>query len=69
MEEMVWAQMIDSTKRACTKGSRFLHYTILEQLKDRVIFSPKYNSKVKGIVEAPDTRMLSSDRVIINDLS
>ncbi len=28
-------------------GMEFLQYTILEQLKDRVVFSPKYNSTTK----------------------
>ncbi len=53
-------------------GMEHLQYTILEQLKDRVIFSPKYNSRTKFLHnvphvvvfcnEAPDLNKMSQDR-------
>lgn len=58
-------------------SAEFLQYTILEQLKDRFVFSPKYNSRTKVLEhqphvvvfmnEAPDMNKLSRDRYqIIN---
>lgn len=54
---------------------QYLQYSVLEQLKDRMIFSPKYNSRVKTLRrnphvivfsnEAPDMTALSDDRYII----
>lgn len=51
----------------------FLQYSILEQLKDRLVFSPKYSSGLKTLYskchvvvfsnEAPDLSKLSGDRV------
>ena len=32
-------------------GSEYLQYTILEQLKDRMVFSPKYDSKMKVLTK------------------
>jgi len=56
-------------------GIEYLQYTVLEQLKDRVVFSPKYNSVTKIIVkpchvvvfcnEEPDRSKMSSDRFVI----
>lgn len=53
----------------------FLQYTILEQLKDRVVYSPKYGSRTKYLThtphvvvftnEQPDPTKLSADRYII----
>lgn len=34
-------------------GMEYLQYTILEQLKDRMVFSPKYNSKTKYLYKTP----------------
>lgn len=34
-------------------GMQFLQYQVLEQLKDRVIFSPKYNSTTKFLTSVP----------------
>lgn len=34
-------------------GMEYLQYTILEQLKDRMVFSPKYNSTMKYLVKTP----------------
>lgn len=55
-----------------------LQYTILEQLKDRVVFSPKYNSTVKVLKrvpwvivfsnENPDTSKMTMDRYVIQEL-
>jgi len=59
-------------------GMEFLQYTILEQLKDRVIFSPKYNSATKILNhvphvivmcnEKPDLSKMTNDRYKIIDL-
>jgi len=53
-------------------GMEFMQYTILEQLKDRMIFSPKYNSITKVLFkqphvvvfcnEYPDMTKMSGDR-------
>lgn len=53
-------------------GMEYLQYTILEQLKDRVIFSPKYWSQTKILLkkshvvvfcnEQPDLTKMSADR-------
>lgn len=54
-------------------------YSILEQLKDKLVFSPKYASQMKVLEttphvvvftnEAPDMTKLSEDRYVIRDLS
>lgn len=59
-------------------GMEYLQYTVLEQLKDRVVFSPKYNSSTKLLLnkchvvvfcnEAPDQSKMSEDRFCIIDL-
>lgn len=76
------AHVIDVTKSVffinVPRGSmEYLQYTILEQLKDRMVMSPKYNSCVKifqtnvHVVvfcnEYPDETKLSADRIIIKD--
>jgi len=53
----------------------FLQYTILEQLKDRVVFSPKYNSRTKFLQrvpwvivfsnEMPDFEKMTNDRYLV----
>lgn len=60
-------------------GMEFLQYTILEQLKDRVVFSPKYNSTTKFLMrkphvivfcnEYPDLNKMTMDRYDIKDMS
>lgn len=55
--------------------SEFLQYSVLEQLKDRMIFSPKYTSRNKMLQftphvvvfmnEAPDRNKLSVDRYTV----
>lgn len=57
----------------------FTQYTILEQLKDRLVFSPKYHSTMKTLTgkchvvvfgnEFPDETKLSADRFNIINLS
>lgn len=59
------------------QGMEFLQYTILEQLKDRMVFSPKYQSETKlfshnvHVVvfsnEYPDHNKMSADRYVIRD--
>lgn len=79
------AHTIDPAKRYFffdlpRSASEYLQYTVLEQLKDRFVFSPKYNSRTKVLEnephvvvfmnEAPDMNKLSADRYnIINWLS
>lgn len=75
------AHVIDKTKSIFLfdiprKSMEFLQYSILEQLKDRIVFSPKYESCNKIIAhnthvavfcnEHPDMEALSADRYIIN---
>ncbi|QUS52617.1 replication protein [Mute swan feces associated circular virus 14] len=74
------AHAIDTTKSLFLfdvprGGMQFLQYTILEQLKNRVIFSPKYNSctkildRVPHVVvfcnEEPDRTKMTRDRYVI----
>lgn len=59
-------------------GIQFLQYTVLEQLKDRMVFSPKYNSRLKILQnkchvvvftnEDPDMTKMSADRYVITQL-
>jgi len=62
------------------RGSmQFLNYGLLENLKDRMVLSPKYDSKMKILRktphvivfcnEDPDMDKMSADRYIINALS
>lgn len=58
-------------------GMEYLQYTILEQLKDRMVYSPKYNSAMKVLTrvphvvvfcnEMPDMTKMSEDRYIIRN--
>lgn len=60
-------------------GMEYLQYTILEQLKDRIVFSPKYASVTKVLFyqphvivfsnEEPDMTKMSADRYIIRNLN
>ena len=71
------AHSIDPTKKIFffnipRDGMQFFQYTILEQLKDRMIYSPKYNSKMKFLHsvphvvvfcnEAPNMHKMTDDR-------
>lgn len=70
------AHAIDSSKsiflfNVPRGGMQFLQYTILEQIKDKMVFSPKYNSTTKMIPEAhvcvfcneyPDMNKMTHDR-------
>lgn len=78
------AHAIDPTKRVFffdipRGGMEYLQYVTLEQLKNRRIFSPKYESRTKYLHqtphvivfsnELPDVSKLTSDRVYIKQLS
>lgn len=78
------AHAIDPTKRVFffdipRGGMEFLQYVTLEQLKNRRIFSPKYESTTKYLHhtphvivfsnELPDVTKLTADRVYIKQLS
>jgi len=77
------AHAVDVTKRIFLfnlprGGIEYLQYTILEQLKDRVVFSPKYSSSTKVLKymshvvvfcnEEPDMTKMTADRYVINNL-
>lgn len=77
------AHAIDVSKRVFLfnvprGGMEFLQYSVLEMLKDRVIFSPKYESKTKIIMEKthvvvfsneePDYSKMSEDRYEVVNL-
>jgi len=57
-------------------GMEFLQYTVLEQLKDRMVFSTKYQSVLKTLSKAPhvvvfcnedpDMTKMSADRYVIH---
>lgn len=58
-------------------GMEYMQYTILEQLKDQMVFSPKYNSQMKYLQkvphvvvfcnEDPDMTKMSADRYILRN--
>ena len=58
-------------------GMEYFPYSILEQLKDRMVFSPKYNSCMKFLAktphvlvfcnEMPDMNKMSIDRYVIRE--
>lgn len=77
------AHALDETKtvfmfNVARGGMQFLQYTILEQLKDRMVFSPKYDSRTKlfpqdvHVVifcnEHPDMSKMTADRYVIVEL-
>lgn len=59
-------------------GMEFMQYTILEQLKDRMIFSPKYQSTTKVLRKAPhvvvfcneepDYSKMTEDRYVVKNI-
>jgi len=59
-------------------GMEYLQYNILEQLKDRQVFSPKYDSRMKVIRkpchvlvfcnEQPDRNKMSRDRYVVTNI-
>lgn len=77
------AHAIDSSKKVFLfnvprQGMEYLQYTILEQIKDRMVFSPKYNSRTKILPKAhvvvfcnehPDLDKMTPDRYNITDFS
>lgn len=77
------AHALDPTKRVFffnvpRDGMQYLQYGILESIKDRLVFSPKYNSGTKRLVhnphvivfcnEFPDMTKLSEDRYNVIDI-
>lgn len=77
------AHTIDPTKRIFMlnvprNGMEFLQYTVLEMLKDRMVYSPKYHSVMKTILhkvhvvvftnEDPDEGRMSADRFDIRHI-
>lgn len=77
------AHAVDETKEIffinVPRGQmEYLQYSILEQLKDRCVFSPKYDSRMKFLArgihvvvfanETPDESKLSADRWDIREL-
>ncbi|QUS52604.1 replication protein A [Mute swan feces associated circular virus 8] len=77
------AYVIDESKRyflfdVPRSCSEFLQYSVLEKLKDRVVFSPKYGSRTKFLNhlphvvvfmnEHPDMTKLSRDRYVVLEL-
>ena len=77
------AHVIDPRKRVFffnvpRDGMQYLQYTILEQMKDRMIFSPKYNSKTKILQvvphvvifcnELPDYEKMTEDRYVTRNI-
>lgn len=75
------AHAVDETKKVFMfnvprGGMEYLQYTILEQLKDQMLFSPKYDSKTKILPtcphvvvfcnEHPDETKMSTDRYVIH---
>ena len=78
------AHALDVTKRVFffnipRDGMQYLQYGILESIKDRLVFSPKYNSGVKMLLykphvivfcnEFPDEGKLSQDRFDIREVT
>lgn len=74
------AHAIDDTKsiflfNVPRGGMEYFNYQVVEMLKDRVVFSPKYDSKTKVLLqiphvvvfcnEDPDTSRMTEDRFII----
>jgi hypothetical protein len=77
------AHALDQTKKIFLfnvprGGMEFFQYTTVEQLKDRMVFSPKYDSKTKiwrekvHVVvfcnEEPDMAKMTADRYIIMNI-
>jgi len=78
------AHAVDITKRVFLFNiprdhMQYLQYGILESIKDRLIFSPKYMSQTKMLVhkphvivfcnEQPDYEKLSEDRIVVHDVT
>ncbi|AXQ66454.1 MAG: putative viral replication protein [Tantalovirus resnatis] len=77
------AHMVDPNKKVYLfnvprGGMEYFQYTIVEQLKDRMVVSPKYNSCLKILTytphvvvfcnEGPDETKMSSDRFLIRNV-
>nr|QTE03359.1 MAG: putative replication protein [Emberiza spodocephala CRESS-DNA-virus sp.] len=77
------AMLVDASKSVfffnVPRGQmQYLQYQVLEQLKDKVVFSPKYHTELKRLSktphvvvfsnEDPDLLKLSADRYVIREL-
>jgi len=49
--------------------SEFLQYSILEQLKNRIVFSPKYNSRVKMLSTNPHVVVFTNEEPDYNKMT
>lgn len=68
------AHAIDPSKRVFfldlpRSQAEFLQYSILEQLKDQMVFSPKYNSKMKRLEHRPHVVVFMNEPPDMNKLS
>jgi len=68
------AHAIDPTKRLYVfdvprGGMEYLQYTILEQLKNRVVFSPKYDSRTKILKQTPHVVVFCNEDPCRNKMS
>mgnify|MGYP002795043158 FL=1 len=50
-------------------GCEYMQYSILEQLKDRFVFSPKYHSRTKVLEHLPHVVVFMNERPDMNKLS
>lgn len=50
-------------------GMEYLQYTILEQLKNRIVFSPKYDSRNKILLKTPHVIVFSNEEPDRNKMS
>lgn len=50
-------------------GMEFLQYTILEQLKDQMVFSPKYNSQMKFLSKTPHVLVFCNEQPDLNKMT
>lgn len=68
------AHVIDESKRVFLfdiprSQSEFLQYSVLEKLKDKVVFSPKYNSRMKRLEHRPHVVVFMNEDPDMNKLS
>ena len=68
------AHAIDATKSVFfinvpRGGMQLLQYTILEQLKDRLVFSPKYNSKTKVLYNVPHVVVFCNEHPVMGSMT
>lgn len=68
------AHVIDESKRVFffdlpRSQSEYLQYSVLEQLKDQMVFSPKYNSRMKMLTHKPHVVVFMNERPDMTKLS